>query len=524
MVGFNDLPPELIEKILLDSDLQSVARCRQVSKQLNLVVSQSTAIQYKNELALDAFEDGPPSKLTPGERLDRLQRRRKAWQAMKPLHTRTFTGQTTWWKKLYGDHLIWLGLDGYLHVMQIPSVCRGIPEKEWTVDVKIAPEDLEDVLIDPAQDLLVISQNHGKLTLLSMTTGDAHPAARKAELSVDIGSGYSLIVAFERISVFGDYLGGIASLDHMTKIKKVFVLYEWKTGKMVVQINSTTQFGYAFLTENYLLFTYSSHDQAVILSVVDIHALHEEHGVEAVFLPYSPSVCRLQSPKLRFSPSEISIETSPSQRKLHGPSVPFYPSSTGRILAIVMHGQGESISSTFIVPLSTILGQFTTKAATGEQKRLLTWEEWSDSGCGLFIAPFGGFWTVSGMTTIMEGPSYIDAAGEERSERPDGDLSLFLYDFAPFGARKYCRDVKSGNVLSTMQYRDTFVHGLVGFGKPKNYPGPTLTKLPARRVEVPEGLMPNSNPSEVLIGDDCFVFVNEDRDDSDICEYEVMSF
>ena len=40
----------------------------------------------------------------------------------------------------------------YIIVKQLPSVIRGIEEKEWTFDVGF---DIDDFTIDPSQDLLM---------------------------------------------------------------------------------------------------------------------------------------------------------------------------------------------------------------------------------------------------------------------------------------------------------------------------------------------------------------------------------
>ena len=113
--------------------------------------------QYKIELALAGMEDGPPSALTPSDRLAILRERQNAWKTL------TWKARTEYdmrrggvWE-LYGGVLAQADGESKLVCAQLPSVIRRIEEKEWTIeDVGVK---IRDFGMDPAQDLLIIIEH-----------------------------------------------------------------------------------------------------------------------------------------------------------------------------------------------------------------------------------------------------------------------------------------------------------------------------------------------------------------------------
>jgi hypothetical protein len=100
------------------------------------------------------MDDGPPSNLTVGERLNLLKEHQTAWNTLS-------------WKRVqchgipksrYAYHRCAGGIHAFssdrsVTVEQLPSIIRGIPEREWTLDF---PFTIDDFAFDPAQDLLVV--------------------------------------------------------------------------------------------------------------------------------------------------------------------------------------------------------------------------------------------------------------------------------------------------------------------------------------------------------------------------------
>jgi len=110
-------------------------------------------LKYKIELLAANMDDGPPSSVDKADRLKLLRAHQTAWKNL------------TWTKKSVVSYnpteIPWRCLGGVLgsaynrslRFIQVPSVFRGIEEKEWTI------EDIGfrvgDFTMDPSQDLLV---------------------------------------------------------------------------------------------------------------------------------------------------------------------------------------------------------------------------------------------------------------------------------------------------------------------------------------------------------------------------------
>jgi len=101
------------------------------------------------------MDDGPPSSISKADRLKLLRAHQMAWKNL------TWTKKSVVSYNPIADDILWKCLGGVLgsaynrslRFIQVPSVFRGIKEKEWTI------EDIgfrvEDFTMDPSQDLLV---------------------------------------------------------------------------------------------------------------------------------------------------------------------------------------------------------------------------------------------------------------------------------------------------------------------------------------------------------------------------------
>lgn len=165
-------------------------------------------------------------------------------------------GKTVLWKLVDPDHLAWQHPLG-LKIMQIPSECRGTPERYCDVRVEgMSPTEESDMEADFSQDIVAILQHryftfykflqsvnlsllcHSRgsdwtLSLFSLTTGHDHPRAQNAKFVCftdkenqhsELGAGLSIrsiYVAFQ-IIVLRD-----------VPMAKLFV-YDWTTGVLVL--------------------------------------------------------------------------------------------------------------------------------------------------------------------------------------------------------------------------------------------------------------------------------------------------
>jgi hypothetical protein len=100
------------------------------------------------------MDDGPPSDLTVGERLNLLKEHQTAWNTLSWKRVQCIP------KNLHAYDRCAGGIHAFLPfpnrsviVRQLSSFIRGIPEREWTVDL---PFTIDVFAFDPAQDLLVV--------------------------------------------------------------------------------------------------------------------------------------------------------------------------------------------------------------------------------------------------------------------------------------------------------------------------------------------------------------------------------
>ncbi|KAH8096620.1 hypothetical protein BXZ70DRAFT_326759 [Cristinia sonorae] len=272
MTTILDLPNELLEKILLQTDVKSIARCRRVSRSFDAIITESPEIQYKVELTLDGFVDNPSGQpqWSTRDRLDALRSRRSAWKSMQPTYRRSITsvklvypgssGEYDLFRVATARHFVWFeeNDDDCAHVLQIPSLSRGVPEKEWVVDLRGVPWRAADRLmaVESGEDLLVVVDTREKPTviLLSLTTGEYHLEAQEPNLpSVDDKP--LLDARPEQLLVCGDYLC-ITVVDYYTEECDTRV-YNWKTGKPLLFPSWPLLHTIAFTQDQYLLFAES---------------------------------------------------------------------------------------------------------------------------------------------------------------------------------------------------------------------------------------------------------------------------
>jgi len=90
-------------------------------------------LQYKVELALAGMEDGPPSHLTPRDRIEMLRARQKAWDTLTWTSEETIAVEGHSWE-LFGGVLAQADGPSSIVFRQLPSKFRGLESFEWRVD------------------------------------------------------------------------------------------------------------------------------------------------------------------------------------------------------------------------------------------------------------------------------------------------------------------------------------------------------------------------------------------------------
>ncbi|KAH8102241.1 hypothetical protein BXZ70DRAFT_63061 [Cristinia sonorae] len=507
------LPTELLEKILLTADLQTIARCQQVSTLFREVICKSTSITYRIELAINGCYDGNAGGWTIVQRLEALRNRRKAYITMNPTARRVVKGRHLPWRKMISGYFTWTDLEGRLHILQVPSVFRGIPEEEWVIDGSIVDTvHAIDLYIDPDENLLVILERKTRydwqVSIRSFRTGEPHPEARLSELPINIKVS-SWDIFGGGVMTYGDYVGA-----HTQGGLKQFVLLNWRTGQTILHIKSRHAFCYAFLSDRYLLIPHACADpdpNNVILSLIDLTKAPLNGGKESNLVEL-PTVTILQF-ELPFMCNETLLRLETTQcppRHRRKQRVPFSPGGDDLIALTFRYNTEEQPLSTLLFPISRLLKWVGDDAPPGVLNTSICWNCWGSEGSRLLADTSLDF--VNGMMALLGGSRWIE----------DLDAPLYLYDFGEVGARKHLAEVDQGVAPRDVQYDAQSIY------QRANAP-PIVTSLPARRMKVPNGIANRENGRilSVVVDDDCIVSTysyGNDQSDILVNEYHIWSF
>ncbi|PIL28992.1 hypothetical protein GSI_09039 [Ganoderma sinense ZZ0214-1] len=395
-----NLPPELLTAILLDLDFRDLLRCRQVNTTFKTLIDKDVRAQYKIELAVAGMTDGPPSTLTPAERLTILRARQDAWDNLVWTAKDDVTMHQGGVWELYGNVLAQAQGDRTLHFKQIPSQIRGIRGTEWTipnVGCKI-----RDFGMDPAQDLLVVIEHFWhrpqltvRIHLKSLSTGAPHPAGPQAGMVTydPKPSGYSYAIQTSE-----GYLG--IHMSSQGEDASELLIWEWRTGRLHLHITGPELSSFAFLSSRHLLLGVQpalelNEEDLVqgpnnpLLVVIDLESTTSATPVEFSDLDY---VCAFHYPTLSdtFIVVAMSVRSDPAPYWRPNPAlpVPFSVSHEDRLFVVtlwVMEGN-VPLGVLSLVPASTLLNALSS-LEPGVVRRDFAWDEWGPEGSRLMSMP-----------------------------------------------------------------------------------------------------------------------------------------
>ncbi|KAH9175667.1 hypothetical protein EDB89DRAFT_2135507 [Lactarius sanguifluus] len=189
------LPNELIVKILAMLHYRDLFSCTRVCGRIVDIIGGSALLQYHLELGRSGMEDGPLSIVSIPERRERLRSYNDAWKHLRwstcielpnterrhnmdvsPGGILTFASGTE--------------REGKLVLVQIPSILRGIPMRQWELSFSFTPYTRA---LDPSEDILVLMEpplnpfgpyeSEHRFHFLSLTTGEPHPLVAVSLLS-----------------------------------------------------------------------------------------------------------------------------------------------------------------------------------------------------------------------------------------------------------------------------------------------------------------------------------------------------
>ncbi|TCD64836.1 hypothetical protein EIP91_003584 [Steccherinum ochraceum] len=476
--SLDQLPSELLEAIFLYLDLLSILRCRRVSTRLDECILFSTRLQYRIELAGSSLRDGCVKSST-SDRLTAVRRRRKAWDTLSFSTRKVVSVISAEWKILCGCHIAWTHSPGHLTVMQIPSAIRNIPEKSWTMTLDGTnpgrrPSSESDLVMDPDQDLIIYFdvQFDGEqcdLMFRSLSSGEAHPAAARANLQYAIYFSYHL-EGSNGVQIYGDYVA-IHLQKRLSRYGELVDVYNWKKHLPIFTAKEEI-IASAFLANRYLLLVHDGVGSPITLSVIDMRIVEKRtiYGTPHIRniemdLPVCDlkPLCQFQLPEKRgpYVASSIVLQTQTAQARTL--PVPFRITNDRLLSMHIVYDGPQREEMTFIVPVLTIMNGLLKSSAT--RRTTFTWDEWGPQGCRLFRSDFGLDCHVNGLMACMRPLPPPDALpSDEHSVR------LLLYDFSPLAARR-CKE-------ESQEQSTTYWHSSIFKSEE------IVTRLPGRRKEI----------------------------------------
>ncbi|KAH8101210.1 hypothetical protein BXZ70DRAFT_116749 [Cristinia sonorae] len=516
MLITEDVPTEILEKILLNVDLQGVARCCQVCRRFHDIIVNSISIQYRLELAVDGFTDGPPGGLTVGDRLRALRDRRKNWMTMQPTSRKVVFSQD----RDYASPA---------RVVRMGAPSRGISEKEsvytgFTVETSRWNAE-EDVLVFELESPSESSTPH--LRFLSLATQESHSKAFKHTVAFDEFPNYSDGCTVMLWEVFYSYIG------FMTRTRTGDVdslaVYDWKSGTFILTVTSEDSFGYIFPSERYLLLVYLDEDlspEFATMSAVDLLKVQKQGGDSGLPIEFFVDTldtniitCHFLTCYFRLLNASrglsVQIYFSPKvwHPQGHDTQVPFHVGDS-RLLALYFNTDDDDGVAMFI-PCATIMWHIEQAEADPSKDRV----EWSGLG-------------VTGTRIVGHGQIYHDnfcgmtAFVQQNTFGPTLSVPMYLYNFTPSFVRKCLADTSVGRAPPGVEYSSQSECNDPRFGSRQGM----VTKLPAYRVEIPLRLLVHpTHPNDlkmtgVVPWDDGLVIFFRPVDPNQQREYHILSF
>ncbi|RDX52576.1 hypothetical protein OH76DRAFT_1400371 [Lentinus brumalis] len=439
-----DLPVELLSCIFLHLDFRDVLRCRGVCSSLKDFVDDDSHMRYKIELAVAGMKDGVHSTLTVSDRLSMLELKRDAWRKLAWTSQKDIpaTRNSASWE-LCGGVFAEEENRRTLHFWQLPSQIRGIQWREWTLnDVGVS---MSDFGIDPAQDLLVIAEDIGSLCrmhLRSMTTGMVHPMSPPGGVLVhwhEPEHAYSIQISNDHLAVL--------LTDHRS-LDSELVVWNWKTGAVLLLLTDTDVLSFVFLTSTYILllaFGEPTEDDVgtnhigpgsnLCLLVIDLDRTRPER-VRVDDLDF---LCAFLYPDLHDRCNVIDMVLCAAPGPAWTPSsslqVPFSISGEDRLLVVTLkiaHGVYWEVSTlTSFIPSETLLSAVKS-LPSGQTGRVFAWEDWGVYGSRLEVAP---------QEHLLAMPCYVHGTSFARHIQESTQPLLFpftieVFDFNPLALRR----------------------------------------------------------------------------------------
>ncbi|KAJ7026928.1 hypothetical protein C8F04DRAFT_1123727 [Mycena alexandri] len=226
------LPLDILFAIWCWLDGKTITRCCSVCRLWRETIATSTELQYSVELWADGLIPGDSDRLSPVEKMERLNERRRRWRDLDwtsrtvfPINQQprayelvggVFAQQNTWPQSDFS-------------AIHLPTTQTG---GRVTVAENIGVESL-DFAMDPSRDLVIFLHKYpdeiGNLDCRSLSSLRPHPQASVPRLAFDLRDD-----EFRRI--FVQIAGDVVGLLFRTTGSLRLVLFNWCTGTALVDL------------------------------------------------------------------------------------------------------------------------------------------------------------------------------------------------------------------------------------------------------------------------------------------------
>ncbi|KAJ7614978.1 hypothetical protein FB45DRAFT_1109378 [Roridomyces roridus] len=223
-MSLSDAPPEILCRILLLLEPQTILRCSSVSRQWQETIAGCSQIQYQLELWKAGLVCGPSNSMPTMDKRQALAKHRRAWRRLEWSNTAVKLPALL---RTYAAHALVAGIFAFQE--NGPNIYTLPLQEDSRVTkhvLEVDPGTSVLLTMDPTQDLLAVAyypvHGSGSLTLAfrSLSVNQPHPMARHPTIPVGSDDEEELEI------LMADDVVGIAFVGMIR-------VWNWRTGALL---------------------------------------------------------------------------------------------------------------------------------------------------------------------------------------------------------------------------------------------------------------------------------------------------
>ncbi|GJE97948.1 cytochrome P450 [Phanerochaete sordida] len=452
------LPLELLENILLYSDVLTIIRAQAVSQAFLDIVKTSLALQYKIECYLADVTDTPTgNRVDLSDRRQKVRRWRKAWSRLHwsekhtvPFRTRQTESALCVHYTVLGDAC--LGEEGTFQFVRQCTELRHVSAERWTISGLPALVKPEAWTFDVSQDVLAMLQIHDGTTLVdicffSCKTGIPFREHGPSKISLNA---HNVIFRSQlddwdfNMRLYGNVISLLIShgVNDEEPHRELFI-FNWHTREVILELFSEPDHSVAlqdlgFIDEEHILCGGTGDDtdciavinhRAGLKSRMDFHTFIQSHAILILSLPPL-------SPEAMFG--FLNICSSPRFSYISDSGI-FRARRSEPLILIdlgIRHGDEDRLYN-LIIPSHVVRSRLNASKADPNFSRKVSWDQWGLES-RLFELPIDRFGQVSGSHYLLASRVTLGPREHER---------LVVCDFAPKPILQHAAAVEGAEVV-----------------------------------------------------------------------------